>query len=334
MNSKKSILIFCTNSLKKQFIESMKLEGYNVIDFHDEEHFKIKTQPYDKYLNIFNRIIFKQKDYLINLRKKRFQRNSNKRIKEIIKDTSVDYTIFFRADIYELELIKKITKHSNYNVSYQCDGSNEISDKMNSYKKYFDRIFSFNPPDVKKYKFVFLTNCFFNTLFENKVSVNNTYKEIYYLGMWSPDRDKSIDNLNQFLNNSSYKLNAYFNIASYRNRKNYDGIEFHTQVLDYEDYIKKILKKDVIIDLVYQNHKGLSFRFFEALYFNKKIITNNYDVENYDFYNPNNIYICDFKNFNGLNDFLSSDYEMVDENILHKYSFSNWFKTILDHEKI
>ena len=71
-------------------------------------------------------------------------------------------------------------------------------------------------------------------------------------------------------------------------------------------------------------HNGLSFRFFEALKYEKKIITDNFSVKEYDFYNPNNIFILHKDNLENLETFLHSDYQKLPPELVEKYSFSSW----------
>lgn len=46
-------------------------------------------------------------------------------------------------------------------------------------------------------------------------------------------------------------------------------------------------ESETIVDLVRDNQTGLSFRIFEALGLQKKVITNNISVQNYDFFFAN-----------------------------------------------
>lgn len=77
-------------------------------------------------------------------------------------------------------------------------------------------------------------------------------------------------------------------------------------------------------------HSGLSFRFFEGLYHEKKVITDNIFVKNYDFYHPDNIFITDYKKFDGLKEFLEKPYFPVDQKIVSKYGFDNWIRYVLN----
>ena len=75
-----------------------------------------------------------------------------------------------------------------------------------------------------------------------------------------------------------------------------DSIEYFINPIDYKNKLLEAKKAFCLIDLKLESHNGLSFRFYESLYFQKKLITNNKDVVNYDFYNSNNILIVDYDN--------------------------------------
>ena len=64
--------------------------------------------------------------------------------------------------------------------------------------------------------------------------------------------------------------------------------------------------------------------------YQKKIVTNNISVKNYDFYDENNILICDFEDFSELYEFMQKPYRKIDENIINKYGFKNWIHYVFD----
>lgn len=84
-----------------------------------------------------------------------------------------------------------------------------------------------------------------------------------------------------------------------------------------------------MLDLgVIDKHKGLTFRIFEAMGLSKKIITNNPDIINYDFYNPQNILIINNENPIIPNHFLETEYTPVPKEIYNKYTLESWVKTV------
>ena len=61
--------------------------------------------------------------------------------------------------------------------------------------------------------------------------------------------------------------------------------------LTFEDNIAHINKTKALLEIVKEKQIGLTMRTLESLFFKKKLITNNRDIENYDFYSPKNIFI-------------------------------------------
>ncbi len=87
----------------------------------------------------------------------------------------------------------------------------------------------------------------------------------------------------------------------------------------------------IFLDLIRKDHNGLIFRIFEALAMQKKIITTNKSIREYDFYNPNNILVLDENTKITINpDFLTTPYEPLSNEIYHKYAVENWVKIVFD----
>lgn len=68
-----------------------------------------------------------------------------------------------------------------------------------------------------------------------------------------------------------------------------DGFLLQSTPMEYLDYIDCVLKSNCILDINQTGQYGLTLRVLESLFLEKKLITNNYDVLNYDFYNKKNI---------------------------------------------
>ena len=91
-----------------------------------------------------------------------------------------------------------------------------------------------------------------------------------------------------------------------------------------------------MLDFHHQNiHNGLSFRSFEALGFDKKLITTNELIKEYDFYNQSQFLILG--DDADLETFINREISFVDDRTKSKYSFTNWIENVLeidDCEKI
>ena len=90
-----------------------------------------------------------------------------------------------------------------------------------------------------------------------------------------------------------------------------------------------INRSKVLLDINRLGQSGLTFRVFESLGLEKKLITTNADIKNYDFYNPNNILVIDEKNPIIPMEFFENDYEKIPNSILEKYTLKGWTNHVI-----
>ena len=72
-------------------------------------------------------------------------------------------------------------------------------------------------------------------------------------------------------------------------------------------------QSNCILDYNQEGQVGLTLRPMEALFLEKKLITNNKDIKNYDFYNPSNIFILGENNIEDIKEFINKPYEKVEQ---------------------
>ena len=84
------------------------------------------------------------------------------------------------------------------------------------------------------------------------------------------------------------------------------------------------MSSKAVLDIVQEGQIGLTIRTMETLCLHKKLITNNKDIVNYDFYNKNNIFIIGVDSFDDLKLFINTRVGKVDKKILSKYNFVDW----------
>ena len=91
--------------------------------------------------------------------------------------------------------------------------------------------------------------------------------------------------------------------------------------------MKMIASSKAILDLVQSGQSGLSLRVLESVFLRKKLVTGNTRVKEYDLYRPENIYVLQNNNIDGLFDFFQTPYVDLEESVVKKYDFKNW----IDH---
>ena len=98
--------------------------------------------------------------------------------------------------------------------------------------------------------------------------------------------------------------------------------------LTYAQYLEEVKHCGVLLDIIQSGQKALTMRVMEAIFLSKKLITNNQDIINYDFYTPNNILILpdtsDESLIPTLREFISKPFIPYSEDILNQYDIKNW----------
>jgi len=85
-----------------------------------------------------------------------------------------------------------------------------------------------------------------------------------------------------------------------------------------------------ILDIEHPRQTGLTMRTFETMGANKKLITTNQHVREYDFFNAQNILVIDRHSINIIpQSFLESPYVPLSADLYYKYSVAGWLDDFL-----
>jgi hypothetical protein len=270
-----------------------------------------------KYRNIWHRIEnFVSKNTTgVNFKKQFYDQQVINSINNL--QPTYDMIFLIRPDLlhdHHLEMLRKKTKNM---VAYYWD-TMEFFPRKQAIIKYFDRIFSFEPSDCKKYGFEFIPNFYF---FE--ASSAEIIYQVYNLS--------SIDSRQRVIESIARQLEEK-NISYVF--KGYDGRPFknryiqHTFLVPYKKMLEEMSHCEIVLDIQKPGQSGLTFRPFEALGLNKKLITTNSNIKEYDFYNPSNISILDIANPKLDTTIFQKKYLPIPEHIRSKYHLSNWIKQV------
>lgn len=279
--------------------------------------------------------------YLYFFRKEKFIREQytykyySSRINNI---QDVDYIFLIRGEaittsIMEL-LIKKFPNATK--IMYQWD-SFANNPNIKNIIHYFDKCFTFDPQDAQKYNWIYRPLFYLNS-HANTKSHNKIY-DFVFIGTLYYKRAKLLVNLKDFCKRNNYKLFHFLYVKKFE-------YFIHTKILRDSRYtilsledvnfvsltnteVENIyLNSKIFVDYTAENQVGLTIRTIESIGNHSKIITNNKDIINADFYNPNNIYIYNIDNFQIPSDFINSPYKELDASLYKKYSLKGWIDDI------
>lgn len=157
-----------------------------------------------------------------------------------------------------------------------------------------------------------------------KIIKDSPLYDIFYVG-----KDKGrLAYLLQLENSlQSMGLKTYFYIVAekkwfYRPNKNYKPFMPYSQVL------KELSRTKAILHLTNGGQDGITIRVMESLVFGIKLITDNSRLMQYDFYNPDNIFILGIDNIEKLPEFLTKPYAQVQSKYFEHIYFEDMIQYV------
>lgn len=336
MNGTKILLCMPTHSgIIHAFEAGLKHHGFEVTVFPFEDRDF-------KYPSLWARLSIKCQQALFGKKDAKEQlkrRLLAQKLQQLLTHAQFDHILFIRGDLFPTDTLSTLRNTLNRPfTNYQWDGLDRYPDIWN-YLPYFDKFYVFDPKDLKYPQHAFLptTNFYFDHLpgQEN----HSAQFDCYFTGTHQSEREHSLKHFSEYADQHGLKLDFHVaglsaDLARYQD---YPSIQTSKTGFNYLDNLQKIRNAKAIVDFKTAAHNGLSFRAFEALGYRKKLITTNADIQKYDFYHPDNIFIWDGQHLDGLDAFLAKPLHAFPPELYEKYSFGNWIRYILDiqpHQKI
>ena len=236
-------------------------------------------------------------------------------------DAQYECILIIRPDILTDRILNELRKRTNRFIAYYWDTVSFFPRKL-KITHYFNTIYSFDPVDCREHGFHFLSNFYFY----EKPAGDIAY-QVYNISTYD-HRSSFIEAIAKKLEemNISFCLKAVHDESF---TKAY--IQYEPKVIGYREMLKEIEKTAVLLEVQKKEQRGLTFRPFEALGLNKKLITTNPEIRNYDFYDETNILILDQDkmNIDLPRAFFETAYRPIPAEKREKYHLKNWIKTML-----
>lgn len=304
------------------FVKNLEKLGFSAKVLTDTPS-KFEYHGFQKIINFFRKTFLKDKAYKKELVKQHKLQEYYRRIGEI--QQKLDYILVIRPDMFPITVIQKLQQKTKKLIAYQWDGIEKFPEIKN-YFHLFDSFFCFDTED-KANNIKPITNFYFDCIPPVYKEFNHQKPKLYFVGLYWENREEKIDKFIESLSKKNIELSIhiqYYHKSEIKNPK----IKYLKNRITFLENLKNVEEADVLLDFVDPVHNGLSIRFFEALYYKKKVITDNLMVRNYDFYHTNNIFVLENNNYQDVEAFLQLPYQEISDEIVKKYSFSNWIKEI------
>lgn len=221
-------------------------------------------------------------------------------------------------------LVKYIIAHSDAKVYVYLWNPIKNNKKMLGYvmkTQKFAKIFSYDKDDCEKYHMSFAPMMYSSDLKKNSAPIT---ADLAFLG-YAKDRVPQLQQYFKEFTEAGLKCNFYV-VGSHCDCDSVDGFTVSQRGLSYQEYLKMIESSNAILDLVQGGQSGLSLRVLESVFLEKKLVTGNVRVKEYDLYRPENIFVLENHNIEQIKDFFAEPYVPIEKDILKKYDFANWIK--------
>lgn len=215
-----------------------------------------------------------------------------------------------------------------------------------SYLPLFDKVYTFDRDDAKKYNLKYFPDWYINS----KTSVANVY-DVCFIGTANSSATIHRIALTHKLKNicDNQKLSSFFYVKYHNFTSRNPMKKIHRKLFPkrYERLIKKyigegflhdeslsldkvnavLMSSRIIVDINHRNRQGMTLNVIMALAYGKKLITTNKRIKEEAFYNENNICIIDEENPLIPGQFWHSPPHKIDFSYLR---LDNWLRHIIN----
>lgn len=148
-------------------------------------------------------------------------------------------------------------------------------------KRYCDLFITFDTNDAKRYDIAYFPTVF--SYPRNICNASNGKYAMYFLG-----RDKGRAVLLAELSKRAKEYNQTVNFLILEDEKEkpvpVDGLRYTNKGIPYEENLQNVARCNCIVELLQKNAASPTFRLWEAICFNKKLLTNNCSIKESPFY--------------------------------------------------
>ncbi len=205
---------------------------------------------------------------------------------------------------------------------------NKIDKVHCNYKnfQFKDHIYSTDPRDCKTYGFKY------NHIFYPKVGRQpaGERNRLFFVGT-GKGREEYLSAIGSLMKSSG----AICDIRILKGKKNKTDLsESNLTIIErpmgYSEYLKEMKKSGILLEIIQEGQSAITMRTLEAVFFSKKLITNNPDIVKYDFYCENNIFLLprDISSVTceDIREFLGKPFLPYPEEVIEAHSYEHWKK--------
>lgn len=152
----------------------------------------------------------------------------------------------------------------------------------------WEMVLTYDRYDAKEYGFTWFGYTYYSYI--ETAGTDHVLSDIYYVGFNKGGREKKVLGIYQYLTERGIKCR--FDVVS-----NEKGCDLKKKI-PYPEVLEKVKSSNCILEILQEGQETQSIRYFEALVYNKKLLTNNRHVSELPYYDER--FMKYFKDFNEI----------------------------------
>ncbi len=152
----------------------------------------------------------------------------------------------------------------------------------------WDAVLSYDINDCKEYGFQYMPGTIYSML--KQVKPASADSDMYFIGMNKAGRNAMIEEIHRKCMEAGVQTDFhcidYPGVPRKPYMENPPGLYYRKRGIPYEDVVSHVLSTNCILEVVGKGQKVQTARYYEAVCYNKKLLTNNPSVRELSFYDP------------------------------------------------
>ncbi|MBF8807375.1 MAG: hypothetical protein IC227_01865 [Enterococcus lacertideformus] len=259
-----------------------------------------------------------------------------------IANENYDYLFVINPVLFPEKFIMKLTNQLGDipKLAYLWDSVATFSQVVN-YFNYFDALYSFDSKDCKTYSELNFLPLFYVDSGERK---KRDERYLFsFVGFGHSMRYSFVNQVKKVCEQEQYNYcfklylpsiwHFYYYKYGTKTLASAKRNEFIYKQLPQRKVSEIADHSKIILDLELAHQSGLTMRTIETHGMKRKLITTNPEVKKYDFYHPNNICVVDREEPIIPQQFIESDYQVLNEQLYEKYQLTRWLDRIFSGKR-
>lgn len=253
--------------------------------------------------------------------------------------SDIDHVLVIRGEFINGNILSYMKSKFGSNCKFSMYQWDSVNNNANAIEiaRYFGKISTFDKEDAIKYRWNYRPLFYINEFIKGEKICKN---DILFIGSLHSNRIEILNFLQKYCEVKSYKFESHIYTKrlvylkrKYLNRRpgyiSAKDTDVSFNSLSLQECYDKYNNSKVVVDYTHPGQSGYTMRTIECLGSECKLITNNKQVLDADFFDSNNIFVYDGTSFEIDDNFFVTDYKKTSDEVKNKYSLESWLFDIL-----